>query len=360
MDACLKALSKPHDSRVLAQLGGDAVAALLYDATALALGAICSAGGRLESSLLITSSLERSLALASCVADACHEHLYIGHWKDVPIEWRVCYARAAAVAALASAALDRDADAIKWCDLGLLLGARLENALGGADLLSSFATELQRKLHGITGVKRPRAERGDEPSSVEDQTVPADTDAVMRAEHCLSRNEEAAFDAAILRGMSSGHAMSSVRGTFTVDPTRAIPSERLPSMERFLTCAVLPRRPHVITGCIDHWPALTGGRWADPNYLVAVAGHRTVPVELGSKYTDDEWSQQLMTFREFVDVHVRARVEGGIASTRGPVGYLAQHTLFAQVPELRRDIAIPDYCMLTRAGGGDGFGDGCS
>lgn len=27
---------------------------------------------------------------------------------------------------------------------------------------------------------------------------------------------------------------------------------------------------------------------------------RTVPVEIGSRYTDDDWSQQLMTISEFI------------------------------------------------------------
>jgi hypothetical protein len=39
-------------------------------------------------------------------------------------------------------------------------------------------------------------------------------------------------------------------------------------------------------------------------YLKSVAGYRTVPVELGSRYTDEEWSQKLMTVSEFVDNHV--------------------------------------------------------
>jgi len=32
-----------------------------------------------------------------------------------------------------------------------------------------------------------------------------------------------------------------------------------------------------------------------------MAGMRSVPVELGSRYTDDDWSQQLMTINTFTD-----------------------------------------------------------
>ena len=39
-------------------------------------------------------------------------------------------------------------------------------------------------------------------------------------------------------------------------------------------------------------------------YLKQIAGPRTVPVELGSRYTDDNWAQKLMTLSEFIDTHI--------------------------------------------------------
>lgn len=73
---------------------------------------------------------------------------------------------------------------------------------------------------------------------------------------------------------------------------------------------------------MDHWPAVT--RW-DIDYIRKVAGFRTVPVEVGSKYTDEDWGQKLMTIHEFISNFIKNQDD------TGPVGYLAQHGLFDQV-----------------------------
>lgn len=77
----------------------------------------------------------------------------------------------------------------------------------------------------------------------------------------------------------------------------------------------------LVLGCIDHWPALR--RWNDLDYLVRVAGPRTVPVEIGSSYTQKDWGMELTSIHDFITKHIR-----GYASK---VGYLAQHQLFDQV-----------------------------
>lgn len=43
-------------------------------------------------------------------------------------------------------------------------------------------------------------------------------------------------------------------------------------------------------------------------YLRAVAGCRTVPVEVGSRYTDEAWSQTLITVNEFIDRYIVGEV----------------------------------------------------
>lgn len=88
---------------------------------------------------------------------------------------------------------------------------------------------------------------------------------------------------------------------------------------------------------MDFWPAMGDSRWS-VNYLRKIAGYRTVPIEIGSKYTDDAWSQSLTTMNQFIDDY--------ILTPSATSGYLAQYQLFQQIPQLKKDILVPDYCYL--------------
>ncbi|KAI0888879.1 Clavaminate synthase-like protein [Annulohypoxylon maeteangense] len=117
--------------------------------------------------------------------------------------------------------------------------------------------------------------------------------------------------------------------------------------------------PLIIRGAIDHWPALTTNPWNQPSYLLSQTfdGRRLVPVEIGRSYVDEGWGQKIITFGEFL----REYIDSSLAETQSnsdddtalatsqkrPIAYLAQHPLFTQLPTLRNDILIPDYCYTA-------------
>ena len=78
---------------------------------------------------------------------------------------------------------------------------------------------------------------------------------------------------------------------------------------------------------MDHWPAIN--KWS-LDYLEYSFGKRTVPIEVGQKYTSPDWSQKLMTINEFISKFIR-KTELGKDSDSSSIGYLAQHPLFDQV-----------------------------
>jgi len=126
----------------------------------------------------------------------------------------------------------------------------------------------------------------------------------------------------------------------------------------------------IIEGAIQHWPALDERPWNDPAYLLeqTLGGRRLIPVEVGKSYTDEGWGQRIITFRDFMETYMlkghREAVltaahtdttqslehdEADSSTKPTPTGYLAQHDLFAQIPSLRADISIPDYCYCEPA-----------
>ena len=218
------------------------------------------------------------------------EHLNTGHWSEVPLAWRHAYSYASLLKAVAEHALWREHPesspaAVATCDMGLLMGAPILD-----DLLSRLVPALQALQGGV-------AEAG--PRLQLRPSVPPP--AVSAARHV-----------AVLRCPSILHLQRDHVATTT---------------------------PVLITDAMHGWPALR--RW-DVDYIRRVAGHRTVPVELGSKYTDDAWSQTLMTVAEFIDDYV--------CRQDAPLAYLAQHELFEQVTELAADVVTPSYCGLGEDG----------
>ncbi|XP_044512989.1 bifunctional peptidase and arginyl-hydroxylase JMJD5 isoform X2 [Gracilinanus agilis] len=214
------------------------------------------------------------LKISEIIRDYSWEKLNTGTWRDVDKEWRRVYSYGCLLKALCMCLKTDDiAEAIRVCDMGLLMGASI---LG--NILVKVVSVLQKHLqHG----KRPSEARIEELSKKK-----------TKSDHTL--------------------APAVKFGT-------AVPLLHCPSLEFFRKNHLVPQKPVILEGIANHWPCMK--KWS-LDYIQEIAGCRTVPVEIGSKYTDEEWSQSLMTVNEFINKYI---------VNKNDIGYLAQHQLFDQV-----------------------------
>ena len=285
-----------------------------------------------------SNSLSSCLSNCQTVIDICWEKCNTGHWRDVNVIWRETYSYASVFKALCLHSMERKTEAMKACDMGLLLGAPILN-----NVLTRMATEFQKSVY-------PYSERVNDDESVDHQAErqqnlykKQDLRVAHTEDACgkrkitddVSKQNEAFTESSSVK-KRKGFEIPGIDKKFEIDHVHC------PSLEAFLINYMQKDKPVILEGVMDHWPARTTHHWSI-KYLKSIAGCRTVPVELGSRYTDDTWTQKLMTVADFIDNYVNP-VESGQDSK---IAYLAQHQLFDQIPELRHDIITPDYCCLS-------------
>lgn len=117
-----------------------------------------------------------------------------------------------------------------------------------------------------------------------------------------------------------------------------------PSIQHFNENYFNINRPAILKDCMTQWPALE--KWNHSNYLLEVCRNRVVPIEIGKNYTNETWSQDLVKFEDFFRRQFLGQETPGSTSSK-QIEYLAQHNLFDQIPALRNDIFIPEYCCTT-------------
>lgn len=102
------------------------------------------------------------------------------------------------------------------------------------------------------------------------------------------------------------------------------------------------KHPFILRGYASGWPAMREHPWRSAQYLRFVSGPgRVVPVEVGSDYRSDDWTQDLVDWDRFLSS--LDFPDQPVACDPDRVLYLAQHNLLMQFPDLRSDIIIPDY-----------------
>ena len=267
-----------------------------------------------------SGSLKSRLALVQYVIDHTWEKLNIGHWKDVDMIWRHAYYVASVIKAALLFELGLRKESLKSCDMGLLLGAPIST-----NVLRLIASKLSIDiLHNKHKSNQESESNSEICKEITLSEKPID-------------GTRSSKDIQVDDKFQSKRRKVSCGATPHCSIIDSIPA---PSLVTFKQTYMDKEKPVVIKNAASDWPAFCERRWSI-EYIRQVAGQRTVPVELGTKYTSDDWTQTLITVNEFVDKYI---LNGHNLEKKG---YLAQHELFEQISELRDDIIIPDYCCLS-------------
>jgi hypothetical protein len=292
-------------------------------------------GGHSCTHLLKAALAHEDHQLAAMAMDALHQRLYIGRWDTIAVGWRAGYRFAAHLQAVLLARVGRLQQALALADRGLMMGADYTQLAAAGPQQAPHSSATSSKLTGFATMLQS------ELATARGEVVPE-----TRAPETLS---------------DGARSHRPFQPTFTPGRCRRVPRVPAPALEEFLALRATGQ-PFVMEHAIDHWPALA--RWQDTGYLKARAGDRTVPVEIGPDYRAEAWSQQLLPLRDFIDRYMdptaapqpegpqvapeakRSKDEAGPQPANPTtVAYLAQHPLLDQIPELERDIVLPDYCF---------------
>ena len=225
---------------------------------------------------------------AEAVKDFVWEKLNTGHWSDVNIIWQQLFSIISVTKVLIIVKIAKKLnqellkDLVKICDIGILMGAPILDSIC-SKLASHFCRQIPKNLTTTKTSKR------------------------LKLEYLLGK-------------------------TKNVEPLKEIDQMTL---EEFIKDFKL-QTPVLIKNAVCDWPALED--WSVDFFKVNF-GFRTIPVEIGKRYTDDSWTQTLMTLSEFITKFIEEKNESK--------GYLAQHELFQQIPELKEDFEMPIYCYTS-------------
>ncbi|PIK44210.1 hypothetical protein BSL78_18934 [Apostichopus japonicus] len=268
----------------------------------------CILDGKYESSEIKSEEL----------LEYCWEHLNTGHWKDVNVAWRKTYSLASLMKAQS-----------------ILEQAHREGS-GLENLLKKIVQKINSKCCFLSHSTTKAWICGNlyESATWHSDGCPVMDDVLPRMAVKLQQMVTERDKTGVRKEPPTNSRTTTVKKQKTTSQIRPVLSSTkliqrvfCPSIAVFQSEFMERAEPVILTGVIDRWPAMTSRKWS-LEYLASVAGDRTVPIEIGSKYTEDDWTQKLMTLRDFISSFVQPSEVDEAKDRR--VGYLAQHQLFNQ------------------------------
>ncbi|KAK4475882.1 hypothetical protein MN116_000656 [Schistosoma mekongi] len=245
------------------------------------------------------------------------EKLHTGHWKNVHICWRKLYASLKLLIVLYN--LYKCNNSIFQLNEQLIKEMIIQldySLIMGYAIFNQFASKLANVLHQLINMKLIQS-TNDDNLYISFQLNKTDD----HEDH--DHDEDVVIDQMKMN-------------LFNLD------SINYPSIEIFNTL-IQSYKPFIITNAINFWPAYSNQHKWTLNYWRNNYGYRLVPIEIGTKYTDNNWGQKLVTINQFIDKYFKLTNN----NNNSIKGYLAQYDIFTQIPELHNDICIPDYCNVT-------------
>lgn len=263
---------------------------------------------------------EEALAVA-------HEKLHSFPYKDVPTCWRRLYTEATLRMLMKLTSDDWLSKTVKALDMAIIL-------TGAPDRYDDFQALLQ-----WLGRNMMISGNVDEDNEKAQQ---------LSLNHCADRANGRSKRRKLLQETLRNFPKAVAQNMKLSYPLPRLSSPSLAAFEKRLNDDD-GLRPFIMTNTINHWPAIEDpdSAWSNPRNLLkrTLGGRRIMPVELGRSYTDQDWGQKLMPFSEYMVEYMLQ--DPSIPECDRRTGYLAQHDLFTQIPELRSDICIPDFCFAN-------------
>lgn len=311
--------------------------------------------------LILSLLPHRSDAILRLARERLHTYPY----ASVPILWRRTFTEASLYLAC-QAILQALDDEVNVDDANSASRCADQEAdklsEGGGDWIQAVVEKLDMALIMAGGAGREDdIERLFSLLEVYLEDPPADSDSEGNSSHLRPTKKQSLLYPSSSPSLSSyvGDSWPPPPATISI-PTITHPIHTLtnPSVLDFQTHVSAPNpdgpQPLLIKGSMTHWPAMMGGgerNWSSPAYFhkKTLGGRRLVPVEVGRSYTDDGWGQKILSWEGFVGEYILGTLPEQKKDGEGEekmTGYLAQHDLFAQIPSLRKDIAVPDYCYI--------------